>query len=621
MLKNILNFVISLNRNSKKIILITCDIFILITSYLLSMYLRLDSFLFLSNFDFWITIFLLIPVYIIGLKKIGLYENLTRYISSKIFQRMSIILLLLSFCSLILIIILNFDLPRSLPFISFFISLIGISYLRLLIKYIFEIYTKEQIVKIVIYGVNNKGIQLSKALEQSALYKVEAFFDDDENNIIGNKIDNIKILSAQNNINFLKKNSIKNVLISPDFNPIKDNIDRIIRESSIILKKAPDIETILNSSNDNYEFKKFTISDFLGRKQISPKKHLMKKNLFNQNVFISGAGGSIGSELCLQIIKEKPKKIILCESSEFALFKINKLLNDINQSNQKTTIIKPYLASIQNKEALKAIFNFENINTVYHAAAYKHVNLLEQNSFEAINNNVFGTKNLIDISLSSNIKSFTLISTDKAVRPSSIMGASKRIAELLCQNESKNPKNIKFSIVRFGNVLDTSGSVIPIFNEQIKKGGPVTVTHKDVVRYFMTKKEAAQLVIQASGLSFGGETFVLDMGEPIKILDLAKKMIFLQGFNPILNKPKNDQNEKDMEITFTGLKKGEKMFEELFINNKYSKTNHPRIFSTTEINLKPNELNSILKNLKKLYSEKNLGELINYLKKIPIDYQ
>lgn len=614
------NFMISSSRSVKRIILIICDIIILIISYLFSMYLRLDNFTFLSNFDLWFLLFLLIPIYSIGLMKIDLYQNLSRYTSSKIFKNLSMILFLLSFSSLILIVFFNLTVPRSVPIISFFILLLSIGYLRFVIKYIYQYYYNKPKTKVAIYGANSKGVQLGKALEQSDFYEVK-FFLDDKVNIVGNKIDGIKILSIPNNIDLLSKKSIKKIFISPDFYPSKKNLGLIIDKPDLLLIKAPNIDNILSNKNDNSQFKKFTIDDFLERQQILPNKELMRKNIFNQNIFISGAGGSIGSELCIEIINENPKKIILCDSSEFNLFKINKLLNDINLLKKKKVTIKPYLISITNKDPLEKIFHLENIRTVYHTAAYKHVDLLEQNAFEAINNNVFGTKNLIDLSISSNVKNFTLISSDKAVRPTSIMGATKRIAELLCAKQSTNSQKIRFSIVRFGNVLDTSGSVVPIFKEQIEKGGPVTVTNKDATRYFMTKKEAAQLVIQASGLSLGGETFVLDMGQPVKILDLAKKMITLHGFNPILKNEQYVENKNNIEIIFTGLKQGEKMHEELFINNNYFKTIHPRILSITEDGIKLSELDDILKDLKNICLEYKLKKLTNYLRKIPIDFK
>ena len=333
---------------------------------------------------------------------------------------------------------------------------------------------------------------------------------------------------------------------------------------------------------------------------------------------VTGAGGSIGSELCRQILKIKPKKLLLLDSNEFSLYSI---LNELeNLQKDKDLEIIPILASIQDKKKIIILLNKWKPETIYHAAAYKHVPIVEQNIVEGLKNNVFGTLVIAEASLKSKVDNFVFISTDKAVRPTSVMGASKRLGEMILQAlyHNKSTRDItKFSMVRFGNVLDSSGSVIPKFRKQIKDRTPITLTHPDVTRYFMTIKEAAELVIQASAMSDGGDVFVLDMGESVKIIDLAKKMIALSGL-----KLKEDNNpEGDISIRITGLRPGEKLFEELLIGNNPSLTIHPKIFKAKEDFLEWDILQPYLVKLENLLSDNDAKKIIKIMEKIVSGYQ
>ena len=346
----------------------------------------------------------------------------------------------------------------------------------------------------------------------------------------------------------------------------------------------------------------------------------MKKNNFEKTILVTGAGGSIGSELCRQIINQKPNKILLIEISEYALYSIHQELNEVKPSE---TELVPLIGSVQDTQRMREIISIFKPFIIYHAAAYKHVPIVEHNLIEGLKNNFIGTYELANLALENNVSNFVFISTDKAVRPTNIMGVTKRLSELSLQalndknlNLSKGSQKTKFSIVRFGNVLESSGSVIPKFREQIKNGGPITLTHKDITRYFMTITEASQLVIQAGAMAKGGDVFVLDMGNPIKIYDLAKKMIELSGL-----KVKNSSDKKGgIEIKITGLRPGEKLFEELLLSENPSKTKHPKIFRSEEPFIIHDELIKEIKLLKKLIINKDLEKILKKLSSIVIDY-
>ena len=351
----------------------------------------------------------------------------------------------------------------------------------------------------------------------------------------------------------------------------------------IEVKVLPSVSSIVSGEVSIESIKKVKVEDILGRLPVEPKKPLLKKNITGKNVLITGAGGSIGSELCRQILELSPKKIILFEHSEFNLYNIHKELS----SSRKRTKIIPVLANLTDENKINQLVKQEEIHTIYHAAAYKHVPMVESNAVEGVYNNVIGTFNVALAAFNNAVENFVLISTDKAVRPTNVMGASKRMSELILQGlNAKDNSNTCFSMVRFGNVLDSAGSVVPLFRSQIQNGGPVTVTHRDVTRYFMSIPEAVQLVIQTGAMAKGGDVFVLDMGEPIRILDLAYRMINLSGLTPI----DNANPEGDIKIKFTGLRPGEKLYEELLIGDNVIQSEHPRIMQATEENISWDEL-------------------------------
>ena len=430
---------------------------------------------------------------------------------------------------------------------------------------------------ILIYGAGNAGRQLLTSLENNTEFKVIGFLDDDillhRQVLLGKKI--YKTTKLQK---LIKSEDISLVLIAiPSISKNRKNqIIQSLSEYKLIVKTLPNVNDIIDEKISVSDIKDFLVDDLLDREKIVPNQKLLNKNIKLKTVLVTGAGGTIGSELCHQIIRLKPKKLILLELNEYSLYKIYEDIIKLNQG----LIIVPLLGNIQEQQKIEKILKTFKVETIYHAAAYKHVPLVESNICEGVKNNVFGTLAIAKASLNQNIKNLVLISSDKAVRPTNIMGASKRFSELCMQalHKSNKKKDTNFSIVRFGNVINSSGSVIPKFKQQIKEGGPISLTHPEVTRYFMTISEAAQLVIQAGALGKNSEVFLLDMGKSIKIIDLIKRMVRLSGLTL-----QNDENrEGDIKIELIGLRPGEKLFEELLIGNNPKKTTHPKIKKTDE---------------------------------------
>ena len=395
-----------------------------------------------------------------------------------------------------------------------------------------------------------------------------------------------------------------------------------MEELSVEIKTIPGLSEIISGKAKISELRAVTAEDLLGRDPVAPDLELLGKNITGRVVMISGAGGSIGSELCRKILAQKPKRLVLFEASEFALYSIEAELSEAVHRIDPTLQVVPILGSVQHSRVLEDAITSFGVQTIYHAAAYKHVPLVEDNVVEGIKNNVFGTLTITSVAKKLGVENFILISTDKAVRPTNVMGATKRIAELICQAHASEASPTVFSMVRFGNVLGSSGSVIPRFRAQIESGGPVTVTHKEITRYFMTIPEAAQLVIQAGAMGKGGDVFVLDMGEPVKILDVAIGMIRLHGLVPyMVDHPDQILPEKgDIPICVTGLRKGEKLYEELLIGNNPSPTLHPRIMTASEVALPMDELMAVLERLRHACEHVDLLMISAIFQELPLDY-
>jgi len=474
---------------------------------------------------------------------------------------------------------LSVGIPRSIILINWMLCLLVIGGSRMLARWFLttgSLLSGSSKNNVVIYGAGSSGRQLSNSLQQSIEYNHVAFIDD--NPIIQNShINSIPVVSSSKLLSLIKEKEISEVLLAlPSISRKQRNeiIERL-SQLSVRVRSLPSVLELAQGKVKVNDLREVEIKDLLGRDPVAPNKKLLKIKISDKVVMVTGAGGSIGSELCRQILFLKPKRLILFEISESSLYKIDRELDEIGMSYID---ILPILGSVRDRQRLEKICKHFGVQTIYHAAAYKHVPLVEYNNSEAVLNNTFGTKIVAEVAIATKVESFVLISTDKAVRPTNTMGATKRVAELVLQALSAQEHSTCFTMVRFGNVLDSSGSVIPLFKKQIKEGGPVTVTNVNMVRYFMTIPEAVELVVQAGAMCTGGDIFVLDMGEPVRIYDLAIKMIQLSDLHV-----RDDNNpDGDIEIKFIGLRPGEKLYEELLVGDNTTETDNPLIMRAEE---------------------------------------
>jgi len=455
---------------------------------------------------------------------------------------------------------------------------------------------------VVIYGAGSAGRQLSIALTQSNDYKTAAFIDNDAA-LLGQSIHGINVVPRDDLGQLIKTKNVTEVLLAvPSLSRAQRNeIIHFLEPYQVLVRSLPSVAELAQGKLRIADLRDVSIKDLLGRDSVAVNSELLGLNIINKVVMVTGAGGSIGAELCRQILALKPQVLVLFDQSEFALYRIHKELVNVGMPNVE---ILPMLGSVNNRKRLSHILERLGVNTIYHAAAYKHVPMVESNNAEGVSNNIFGTLTCAQAAIDHGVDTFVLVSTDKAVRPTNTMGTTKRVAELILQSLAVGSIT-RFSMVRFGNVLDSSGSVVPLFREQIKGGGPVTVTDPEILRYFMTIPEAVELVIQAGAMAKGGDVFVLDMGKPIRILDLAEKMIRLSGLRL---KDKLNPNG-DIEIKFTGLRPGEKLYEELLIGGNVSKTDNPMILRAEEEMLAWDDLKLILDELELAVDSGDQGKL------------
>ena len=434
--------------------------------------------------------------------------------------------------------------------------------------------------KVLIYGAGSAGRQLANALANSYEMRVVGYLDDDDR-LHGHVLNGLAIYSPQDLSGLVVSLGISDVLLAlPTANRKRRNeILALMQQAKVSVRTLPSVMELAQGKVSTADLRELDIDDLLGRDSVPPNHILLGRNVTRKVVLVTGAGGSIGSELCRQILKLKPQTLLLVDQSEYALYEIHQeLLEKVQALGEGAVQLVPLLASVRDAERMHEVITTWSPDTIYHAAAYKHVPLVEHNPAEALKNNVFGTRTVAQLAAEHGVSDVVLVSTDKAVRPTNIMGASKRLAELVLQALAAEPGKTTFSMVRFGNVLGSSGSVVPKFRQQIKNGGPITLTHPEVTRFFMTIPEAAQLVIQAGAMAKGGDVFVLDMGESVKIMDLAQRMIELSG----LTERTEANPDGDIAIEITGLRPGEKLFEELLIGNDPQPTLHPRIMNASE---------------------------------------
>ncbi|WP_065821915.1 polysaccharide biosynthesis protein [Photorhabdus australis] len=604
------------DRLIKTIVLLIVDIFIIVISYWLSMWLRLDREVPIYSLQHWLTIIFTIPLTLFIFLRIGFYRPILKYVNMSILKWA----IVGSFLSTLLLTAISLYqqafIPRTVPIIYFSFLVISLCGTRFLYRTLRNL-LRYKGAPVIIYGAGESGRQLLPILREHREFNPIAFVDDNAK-LHDLSIHGVYVFSPEKITLLVEKYNIKKILLaipSASISNRKKILDRLQKEHCEILT-IPSFNDLVEGKAQINSLKRVSINDLLGREQVNPLQNLLSKNIKNKNVLVTGAGGSIGSELCRQIITQSPTQLILFELTEYCLYSIEKELQKINSENDWNITIIPILGDIKDSDKITKIINKFNINTIYHAAAYKHVPLVEMNTIEGVNNNIFGTLSLAKAAVNQEVDKFVLISTDKAVRPTNTMGATKRFAELILQAFAKENTHTKFSMVRFGNVLGSSGSVVPLFEKQIKSGGPITLTHKDITRYFMTIPEAAQLVIQAGALGNNGDVFVLDMGESVKIYDLARKMINLSGLTV-----KDETNPHgDIEIKTTGLRPGEKLYEELLIGDNVSDTNHPRIMTANEVFLTWDKLNPLLNNLKTSCENYDFENIRKILTNAPIDF-
>lgn len=578
-LNKIIHKAINTDRWIKRIFLVFIDIFLITISLIMSAIVQGESQDLILTVDFLIALLAILTTTVFFLAFMGLYRTFIRHFSTEIVMTI-IACIILSTSTLSIVRWFAFpSVSAFVPLVYGAFLLISITGSRFVLRAISQTNNMLNRKKLAIYGAGEAGAQTIRALKSNSNYLVRAVIDDNQT-LHGRTMFGLPVISFEEARAQLVELEIETILLAiPSANTItRQMIISRLAELPVAVQSLPGISNLIDGTISFTRFKDIPIEELLGREPVSPDPALMRKNISDRVVMVTGAGGSIGSELCRQILAWAPQKLILLDVSEAAIYKISLELKEV-ASEAKVELIH-LIGSIQNRQFIRQVLTTFKIHTIYHAAAYKHVPLMEQNISQCITNNVLGTMILCEESSAVGISDFILVSTDKAVNPTNFMGASKRMAELTCQMVHANQSNTCFSIVRFGNVLGSSGSVVPLFTEQIKKGGPLTVTHRDVTRYFMTIPEAAQLVIQAGSMARGGEVFVLDMGSPVKIFDLACKMAKLSGLSPVETKKGTDEGE--IAVLVTGLRPGEKLFEELAHNGDLLKTVHPRIMRTQE---------------------------------------
>ena len=615
------NLLIKLPRNIKRSIMIFGDLSVIFFVFWLALMIRAGE-VFSFNETYILTnaqpedlllaysilVIVTIPVFVY----LRLYRSIIRYISLETYVKIIKATAISSLLASSVIYYLSLPLPRS-AFLIYFILLTGF---MLFTRFMARSYLLDQRFRnqknILIYGVNDSSQKVSEILKNTKDFNISGFISKDIS-LKRASISEIPVFMADDLGRIISKLSINEIILIPEnSDSIKNFITADLNPYRSILRKIPDLNKIARGIINEQDIQKIEIEDLLGREAVKPDPYLLKSCIDKKEVLITGCGGSIGSELTKQIILLNPKSLILVEQSEYFLYEIMQEISEIKKKYNLDLPVYSYQGSIGDNEFMDSVFKNNSIDTVYHAAANKHVPLVEQNPVAAIKTNILGTHNLAVMSYKNNVENFVLISSDKAVRPTNIMGATKRFAEIILQSlqdlVDAMPSSVcrtKFCMVRFGNVLDTSGSVVPLFRRQIKYGGPVTVTDPKVIRYFMTIEEASELVIQAGSLSKGGDVFVLEMGRPVNILSLAKQMIELSGYEI-----KNEKNPLgDIEIEITGLREGEKLYEELLIGDNVKRTIHTHIMSAIEEKLSYEEVSIYLEKFKEINSNTSKSDI------------
>lgn len=645
---------IHLPRLFKRIILVCNDLFLVEACLLSAFYFRL-GYTPLEIFSSYAPVFLVTPLCVLFFfYKLELYSSITRHVGVEV---MSVLARGVSFGVLLVLLIfflapIHPRLPRSVLILFWVFSIFALLSSRLIASRWLHGTSLSSLAMefaglrhqrkargrpVAVYGAGEAGRQLVEALGRGSRF-VPAVFIDDDPSLQGQLVAGLKVYDPGELPGLVRSEQVAEVLLAlPSIGRHRrQEIIRFLEPLDVHVRSVPALDELAQGLVTVQDIREVDVADILGRETVPADSQLLEASIKGKNIAITGAGGSIGSELCRQIFKHQPRKMVLIDHSEYSLYTLCAELEEAILRVGAEVEVAPILGSVTDGDLLAKVFTHHGVHTIYHAAAYKHVPLVEENGYQGFHNNVCGTIEASIAAMKAGAKQFVLVSTDKAVRPSNLMGASKRLAELVLQgisgqqeidcsgfgcrskreNDSRIANGTRFTMVRFGNVLDSSGSVIPKFRKQIREGGPVTVTHPQVTRYFMTIPEAAELVLQANGLSQGGDVFILDMGEPIKIDDLAHKLIHLSG----LCLRDEAHPDGDIEIQYTGIRPGEKLYEELLIDDQAIPTAHPKIWRATERAIPWEELKALLSQLDSAFLNEDLSTVCNLLDRPEIGY-
>lgn len=603
--------VLAWSRAAKRIVVIGLDVLLALLATWIAFTLRLDALHQPVAAQWWVyglAPVLAVPVFI----RFGLYRAIFRYTGQAALvataQAVAVYALLLSA-------VLLWQqwpmVPRSLGLLQPLIYLLLVGASRAFARFwLAGLSSSAHAGRLLIFGAGTAGVQTASALALSRQFELLGFVDDDPSKV-GRSVNGVLVHAASKMHELVVSAGVTDILLAMP-NASRDRRNRIIQALDglpVHVRTLPSLTDLASGRVTVQDFKELDIEDLLGREPVPPHPELLARDLLGQVVLVSGAGGSIGGELSRQIVQQQPRQLLLLEHNEFGLYSIHQELENICKDRGWGVELVPILCSVAHADRLRDLFEKYRPATIYHAAAYKHVPLVESNVGAGVLNNVFGTLNLAQAAIATGAHRFVLISTDKAVRPTNVMGATKRMAELVLQALAAHQASTSLSMVRFGNVLGSSGSVVPLFRRQLADGGPLTVTHAEVTRYFMTIPEAAQLVLQAGAMGAGGDVFVLDMGQSVKIVDLARRMVQLSG----LTVRDEEHPDGDIEIAITGLRPGEKLYEELLIGDNPESTEHPRIMKAREPFLPWAQLQSELRQLQSAAAQDDVAAVKAFL--------
>jgi FlaA1/EpsC-like NDP-sugar epimerase len=594
--RDVLQKMVELPRNIKQACLLSLDMVYVAAAMWLAVALRYGHTDFhLGPVEYACGVVTIVASAVVFLR-LGLYRAVIRFMGQ---QAIWAIITAAGYSTLILgaaVFFTRADVPRSTPFIYWGLLLLGIGGTRLLVRAYYQAKLRAMSENVIIYGAGQSGRQLLHALHHGENYHPVVFVDDDRY-LQRSIINGLQVARPEDIEQLIVQHDITQVLLAiPSASPErrKEIINSLVG-LPVYVRTVPTINELVAGKASVNQIRDVDLDDLLGRDPVPPHPELIERCITDKVVMVTGAGGSIGAELCRQIIRSGAKELILLDSSEYALYSIERELRESMEGMELQVDLVALLGSVQDQNRLESIYRTFEVQTVYHAAAYKHVPMVEYNIAEGVANNVFGTWYAANAARKAGVETFVLVSTDKAVRPTNVMGASKRFAEMILQGLAQEETSTRFCMVRFGNVLGSSGSVVPLFRQQIEDGGPVTVTHPDVSRYFMSIPEAAQLVLQAGAMGLGGDVFVLDMGEPVRIIDLAQRMIRLSGYEM----SHDTHVGEHIDIEYIGLRPGEKLHEELLLGTKVTGTGHPMIMRAEEECLPFSQIERLLSNLRR----------------------